>query len=90
MPHEVPLNLTRYLVKETELVPWEVALKHLRTWEELFRYTGGTFEVYKVALFRYTRGTFVYTGGHFLGIQGALLEQKVPTLGMKQRTTSLQ
>jgi hypothetical protein len=35
--HEVPLNLTRYLEKETELVPWEVALKHLRLWEDLFR-----------------------------------------------------
>jgi hypothetical protein len=35
--HDVPLNLTLYLVKETELVPWEVALKHLRSWEDLFR-----------------------------------------------------
>jgi len=34
--HDVPLSLISYLKKETELVPWTVAIRHLRSWLSIF------------------------------------------------------
>lgn len=33
LPATVPLKMVSYLVKETEIVPWAAALRHLSAWK---------------------------------------------------------
>ncbi|XP_023337481.1 glutamyl aminopeptidase isoform X2 [Eurytemora carolleeae] len=35
LPVSVPVSLSTYLVKETDLVPWKIALRHLKSWKAL-------------------------------------------------------
>ena len=32
---EIPLELSEYLLKETEYVPWATALEHFRSWSKV-------------------------------------------------------
>lgn len=85
--HEIPLNLTRYLVKETELVPWEVAIKHLRSWEDLFRDGLGrqVLEEYKVQLMEKVYNSLGWQdeGEHVIRLLRNLLLTEVVKSGYK-------
>ena len=48
---DVALNMVTYLVKETALVPWQIALGHLSTWAELLEETVARRNLKKFILF---------------------------------------
>merc|ERR1711874_435378 len=48
---DVALNMVTYLVKETALVPWQIALGHLSTWAELLEETVARKNLKKFILF---------------------------------------
>jgi len=43
--HDVPLSLIKYLKNESELVPWDVAIRHFRRWLSIFSEGSGRISI---------------------------------------------